>query len=45
MVATAPCDAPLQVLTTPELFEFGPSSLQDETDIISAVEGEYAAGI
>ena len=44
MVATAPCDAPLQVLTTPELFEFGPSSLQDETDIISAVEAEYAAG-
>jgi hypothetical protein len=44
IVATAPCDAPLQVLTTPELFEFGPSSLQDETDIISAVEAEYAAG-
>ena len=41
MVATAPCDAPLQVLTTPELFEFGPSSLQDETDIISAVEAEF----
>ncbi len=40
----APCDAPLQVLTTPEVFEFGPSSLQDETDIISAVEAEYAAG-
>jgi hypothetical protein len=44
MVVTAPCDAPLQVLTTPEVFEFGPSSLQDETDIISAVEAEYAAG-
>jgi hypothetical protein len=44
MVATAPCDAPLQVLTTPEVFEFGPASLQDETDIISAVEAEYAAG-
>lgn len=44
MVGTAPCDAPLQVLTTPEVFEFGPSSLQDETDIISAVEAEYAAG-
>jgi hypothetical protein len=26
------------------VFEFGPSSLQDETDIISAVEAEYAAG-
>jgi hypothetical protein len=35
----------LQVLTTPEVFEFGPSSLQDETDIISAVEAEYAAGL
>ncbi|MGA8327930.1 MAG: PE-PPE domain-containing protein [Mycobacterium sp.] len=44
MVATAPCDAPLQVLTTPEVFEFGPSSLQDETDLVSAVEAEYAAG-
>jgi hypothetical protein len=44
MVGTAPCDAPMQVLTTPEVFEFGPSSLQDETDIISAVEAEYAAG-
>ncbi len=44
MVGSAPCDAPLQVLTTPEVFEFGPSSLQDETDIISAVEAEYAAG-
>jgi hypothetical protein len=44
MVGTAPCDAPLQVLTTPEVFEFGPASLQDETDIISAVEAEYAAG-
>jgi hypothetical protein len=44
MVASAPCDAPLQVLTTPEVFEFGPASLQDETDIISAVEAQYAAG-
>jgi hypothetical protein len=44
MVGSAPCDAPLQVLTTPEVFEFGPGSLQDETDIISAVEAEYAAG-
>jgi hypothetical protein len=44
MVGSAPCDAPLQVLTTPEVFEFGPASLQDETDIISAVEAEYAAG-
>jgi hypothetical protein len=44
MVASAPCDAPLQVLTTPEVFEFGPSSLQDESDLVSAVEAEYAAG-
>jgi hypothetical protein len=44
MVGSMPCEAPLQVLTTPEVFEFGPSSLQDETDIISAVEAEYAAG-
>ncbi|HXO47040.1 MAG TPA: PE-PPE domain-containing protein, partial [Mycobacterium sp.] len=44
MVGSAPCEAPLQVLTTPEVFEFGPASLQDETDIISAVEAEYAAG-
>ena len=41
---TAPCDAPLQVLTTPEVFEFGPSSLQDETNIVYAVEAEYNAG-
>jgi hypothetical protein len=44
MVGTAPCDASLQVLTTPELLEEGPSSLQDETQLISAVEAEYAAG-
>jgi hypothetical protein len=44
MVGSVPCEAPLQVLTTPEVFEFGPSSLQDETDIVSAVEAEYAAG-
>ena len=44
MVASVPCDAPLQVLTTPEVFEFGPSSLQDESDLIAAVEAEYAAG-
>jgi hypothetical protein len=44
MVGSAPCEGSLQVLTTPEVFEFGPSSLQDETDIVSAVEAEYAAG-
>ena len=44
IMGTAPCDAPLQVLTTPEVFEFGPSSLQGETDLVSAVEAAYKAG-
>ena len=44
MVGNMPCDGSLQVLTTPEVFEFGPSSLQDETDLVYAVEAEYAAG-
>ncbi len=44
MVGSVPCDASLQVLTTPEVFEFGPSSLQDESDLIAAVEAEYATG-
>jgi hypothetical protein len=44
MMGTAPCDAPLQVLTTPEVFEFGPSSLQGETDLVNAVEAAYKAG-
>jgi hypothetical protein len=44
MVGSVPCDAPLQVLTTPEVFEFGPSSLQDESDLIAAVEAEFATG-
>lgn len=44
MVGNAPCDAAMQVLTTPELFEEGPSTLEDEADIVSAVEGEYNAG-
>jgi PE-PPE domain len=44
MVGSAPCDAPLQVLTTPELVEEGPSTLQAEADIVSAVEAEYATG-
>ena len=44
MMGSVPCDAPLQVLTTPEVFEFGPSSLQDESDLIAAVEAEYATG-
>jgi hypothetical protein len=44
MAGNLPCDAPLQVLTTPEVFEFGPSSLQDETNFVYAVEAEYHAG-
>jgi hypothetical protein len=44
MSGTSPCDAPLQVLTTPELLEEGPSTLETEQDIIKAVEAEYAAG-
>jgi len=44
MAGNLPCDGSLQVLTTPEVFEFGPSSLQDETNIVYAVEAEYNAG-
>ncbi len=44
MAGNLPCDGSLQVLTTPEVFEFGPSSLQDETNIVYAVEAEYHAG-
>src|ERR1700712_358453 len=29
MAGNLPCEGSLQVLTTPEVFEFGPSSLQD----------------
>jgi hypothetical protein len=45
MVGNLPCDGSLQVLTTPELFQFGPSSLQDETNIVYAIEAEYHAGL
>jgi PE-PPE domain len=44
MAGNLPCDGSLQVLTTPELLEFGPSSLQDETNIVYAVEAEFHAG-
>jgi len=44
MTGTAVCDAPLQVLTTPELLEEGPSTAATSSDIVSAVEAEYAAG-
>jgi hypothetical protein len=45
MVGNLPCDGSLQVLTTPELFQFGPSSLQDETNIVYAIEAEYHGGL
>jgi hypothetical protein len=44
MAGNLPCDGSLQVLTTPEVFEFGPSSLQDETNIVYGIEAEYNAG-
>ena len=43
MAGNLPCEGSLQVLTTPEVFEFGPSSLQDETNIVYAIEAEYHA--
>ncbi|HUB58191.1 MAG TPA: PE-PPE domain-containing protein [Mycobacterium sp.] len=43
MVGTDPCAAPLQVLTTPELVQQGPSSLTDADDVVLAVENEFAA--
>ncbi len=43
MAGNLPCDGSLQVLTTPEVFEFGPSSLQDETNLVYAIEAEYNA--
>lgn len=43
MVATDPCAAPLQVLTTPELIQQGPSSLTAADDVTLAVQNEFAA--
>jgi hypothetical protein len=43
MVATDPCAAPLQVLTTPELIQQGPSSLTAADNVVLAVENEFAA--
>ena len=43
MVGTDPCAAPLQVLTTPELFQQGPGSLSDASDVVLAVENEFKA--
>ena len=38
-----PCSAPLQVLTTPELIQQGPSSLTAADDVVLAVENEFNA--
>ncbi len=43
MVGVDPCSAPLQVLTTPELIQQGPSSLTAASDIVLAVENEFKA--
>jgi PE-PPE domain len=43
MVGTDPCSAPLQVLTTPELLQQGPSSLTGADDLTLAVENEFNA--
>src|SRR5271170_425577 len=43
IVGTDPCAAPLQVLTTPELIQQGPSSLTAADDVTLAVENEFTA--
>jgi hypothetical protein len=43
MIGTEPCSAPLQVLTTPELIQQGPSSLTAADDVTLAVENEFNA--
>jgi PE-PPE domain len=43
MIGTDPCAAPLQVLTTPELIQQGPSSLTAASDVTLAVENEFNA--
>jgi hypothetical protein len=43
MIGTDPCAAPLQVLTTPELAQQGPSSLTAADDVVLAVENEFSA--
>jgi hypothetical protein len=43
MIGTDPCAAPLQVLTTPELIQQGPSSLTGADDVVLAVENEFDA--
>ena len=43
MIGTDPCAAPLQVLTTPELVQQGPSSLTAADDVVLAVQNEFSA--
>jgi len=43
MIGTDPCAAPLQVLTTPELIQQGPSSITAADDVTLAVENEFTA--
>jgi hypothetical protein len=43
MTGTDPCSAPLQVLTTPELIQQGPSSYTAASDVVLAVQNEFAA--
>jgi hypothetical protein len=43
MIGTDPCSAPLQVLTTPELIQQGPSTLTAASDVVLAVENELNA--
>ncbi|MGB8795606.1 MAG: PE-PPE domain-containing protein [Mycobacterium sp.] len=43
MVGTDPCAAPLQVLTTPELIQQGPSSFTAADDVVLAVQNEFNA--
>ncbi|MBS9534119.1 PE-PPE domain-containing protein [Mycobacterium sp. M1] len=43
MDGTDPCSAPLQVLTTPELIQQGPSGLTGASLITIAVQNEFAA--
>jgi hypothetical protein len=43
MTGTDPCSAPLQVLTTPELIQQGPSSITAADDVTLAVENEFNA--
>ncbi|MEB3019786.1 PE-PPE domain-containing protein [[Mycobacterium] crassicus] len=43
MDGTDPCSAPLQVLTTPELLQQGPSSLTAASAIVLAVQNQFDA--